>query len=427
MSRPPPDSTGDVWHWICIPSGRPIFQATSDRAPDGRGCRFFTFLQRIQILLMPASDRIPTLGVEEEYQLVDPTSGILRPECKRVMNNLRAEPEAEIQHELFLNQIEMASPVCQTLDEVRQSLARTRGLLIDSARQTDSALVSAGINPQTLPDRLVTTPKERYWALTEKFQQTARGLLMCGCHVHVAVPDKELGTQVMNLARPWLPLLQALSANSPFWDGIDTGYASYRRELWAQWPLSGAPPHLQDWNDYRRCVEDLVEVGAIKDDTFVYWDIRLPTRLPTIEFRCADAQTRIEETVGFAGLVRALVMQCTHAAERGERGAEIRPSVLKYAVWHAARYGASETSIDPVSREAVPFPQAIERLLEVVTPALHRAGDYDLVAGYLYNIASEGTGADRQRAAAADSADLRGVSEMLIRETAANAIAPSAV
>src|SRR6056297_2764347 len=251
---------------------------------------------------------IPTVGVEEEYQLVDPTSGALMPNCKEVMQSLRtpkrgATPTAEIHHELHLNQIEMASEVCHSLDEVRSVLESTRSRLIRAAKESGCELASAGTNALAVPAEPSLTPKDRYRLMTNRYQMIARDLLIFGCHVHVHMPDRELGVRVMNRCRRWLPVLQAMTANSPFWDGVDTGYASYRRELWAQWPMAGPPPHFSDLTDYQACVDELTRCGAIKDESFLYWDIRLPMKVPTIEFHAADVMTRIEETVGYVGLV----------------------------------------------------------------------------------------------------------------------------
>ena len=345
---------------------------------------------------------LPAVGVEEEYQLVDRVSGKLIPDCKKVMRNLRKLPQAasshaEIQHELHLNQIEMASEVCQTLDEVRRSLIRTRRLLIESSDRSGVALAAAGTNPLAVPAEPALTPKDRYRAMTERFQQIARDLFIFGCHVHVTMEDRELGVEVMNGVHRWLPMLQALSANSPFWDGHDTGYASYRRELWVQWPMAGPPPHFEGLADYERCIEDLVRTTAIQDESFIYWDVRLPTRVPTIEFRGADVMTSIDDVVGYVGLIRAIVMQTKADVLSGRSSRRVRPTLLSFALWQAARYGVGDMLVDPLSCEKLPASDYAGRMLETVAPSLDLCGDRELVEAFVQRVVESGNGADRQR------------------------------
>lgn len=369
------------------------------------------------------SFQVPTVGVEEEYQLVDPRSGALIPNCKEVMRTIRRnggseEAHSEIQHELHLNQIEMASDVCSSLEEVRDALTQTRRMLIDAARSNETELASAGTNPLPIPTDDALTPKDRYQAMTDRYQQIARDLFIFGCHVHVAMEDRELGIQVMNRCRRWLPILQAITANSPYWDGVDTGYASYRRELWAQWPMAGPPAHFDSLADYQSCVDDLVACGAIKDESFLYWDIRLPTRVPTIEFRAADVMTRVEETVGYVGMIRAIVMLAVSEEEQGKPIVPIRPSVLSYAIWHAARYGMNEQLVDPESREMVSASELLDRLMTAIDPALKATGEARPVEAFANQLIKSGTGADRQRR----GGELSSVVANVVAETVPSAI-----
>ncbi|MDA8744331.1 glutamate--cysteine ligase [Rubripirellula amarantea] len=366
---------------------------------------------------------IPSVGVEEEYQLVDPETGRLLPNCKEVMRQVGNDVTADIQHELHLTQIEMASTVCNTLDEVQTRVKQVRGQLIEAAKKTGAALVAAGTNPLPLPEVESFTPSRRYRVMSQRFQQIARDMLIFGCHVHVSIEDPSDGLQIMNQARRWLPLLQALSANSPFWDGEDTGYASYRRELWAQWPMAGPPPHFEDVDDYKSCVADLIQSGAIEDESYIYWDIRLPTKVPTIEFRSADVMLSVEETVGYTGLVRAIVMQATRDLREGKLNRPIRDNVLSYATWHAARYGVTKELVDPLYCKNYTAKDLIAMLLDHVRPSLDLSGDGEHIKGYLNQILQSGTGADRQRAVVGcnpelDDCDLSKVVQYAMMETA---------
>jgi carboxylate-amine ligase len=345
------------------------------------------------------SHPVPSIGVEEEYQLIDPATGQLVPNCKDVMRQLSGDVRADIQHELHLTQIEMASTVCHTLDEVRSSIQKVRGQLIKAAERTGAALVAAGTNPLPLPESESFTPKQRYRTMYERFQQIARDLLIFGCHVHIAMEDRTLGVQVMNQTRRWLPALQAISANSPFWNGEDTGYASYRRELWAQWPMAGPPPHFDSLDDYASCVDDLTRCGAIQDESFIYWDIRLPTKVPTIEFRCGDVMLSLDETVGYTGLVRGLVMQATKDVVAKRFNKPIRANVLSHATWQAARYGVNAELVDPLHCERCSATELVSRLLDHIHPSLKESGDLTCVEEYVNRVLTRGTGADRLRGA----------------------------
>lgn len=381
---------------------------------------------------MAQSRRPLSVGVEEEYQIVDAETGRLRPDCDSLMAGLAigaegdgAEEAAEIHHELHLTQIEMASPVCTTLDQVRSQVAAVRGRLIGAARRVGAELVAAGTNPMPPPGDDDLTPKPRYLSMALQYQQLARRLRIFGCHVHVDMPDRELGVQVMNHARRWLPSLQALTANSPYWEGEDTGYASYRRELWVQWPMAGPPLPFENAADLKQCVNDLVKTGAIEDATRIYWDVRLPERVPTIEFRVMDVMTRIEETVACVGLIRALVERCQRDVLAGVPAPVVRPQVLTVAMWHAARYGIGEELIDAATCQKVSAADHLEELLDFVRDPLEAAGDYGRVRSGVQRMIDLGGGAARQRAMCREGT-LRDVVRRLAEHTAVGAAVPAA-
>ncbi|MDM4014156.1 glutamate--cysteine ligase [Roseiconus lacunae] len=360
---------------------------------------------------------IPAIGVEEEYQLVDPVHGAMRADCKRVMSRLKDDVDAEIQHELHLTQIEMASPVCATLNDAKRSLIETRRALQEAAAEAGSALSAAGTNPLPLPHADDITPSERYNRMTRRYQQLARDLFIFGCHVHVSMPDKVLGVEVMNRARRWLPTLLAVSANSPFWDGHDTGYASYRRELWAQWPMAGPPPHFVDFADYNRKVSDLIEIGAIADESFIYWDIRLPEKIPTIEFRVADVMLSIDDVVAYVGLIRGIVMQSQADIRDGVKQAPISTQLLRYTLWHAARYGMDQDLIDPIDKRSRSAVEAVEKLVSWCRPSLQSSGDEAQVDSFVERLANRGNGASMQRLWAGKSLDFNSVVRCCVEET----------
>lgn len=345
---------------------------------------------------MNTTDYIPTVGIEEEYQLVDPHTGQLRPDCKEVMSHL-GRSSADIQHELHLSQIEMASPVCKSMHEVERRVRVVRAHLSRAAHLADCRLVAAATNPLPVAFQDDVTPKPRYTQMTAQYQQIARNLRIFGCHVHVEIQDHEMGIEVMNRCRRWLPLLQAMSANSPFLEGVDTGYASFRRELWVQWPLAGPPRAFDDYADYDRLVQKLVQAEAISDETRIYWDIRLPKKTPTIEFRVFDVMTEAADAVAVVAIVRALVVQSMDDAHLGVRVDQIPNELLVMALWQAARFGVSDRLIQPDVGLKADATQSIERLAHYLEPALRKLGDETIVRDFFDRLETRGTGADYQR------------------------------
>jgi carboxylate-amine ligase len=367
---------------------------------------------------MPTSADDFTIGVEEEYQIVDPESRELVQRAGRVLPRTRQAVGDEATNELFLSQIEVGTPVCRTLADVRAELVRLRGEVVAAAAQSGSRIVAAGTHPFSHWEDQRLTPKERYRGLAEDYQQLAREQIIFGCHVHVGVADRELGIRVMNRARPWLAPLLALSANSPFWLALDTGYASYRTELFRRFPTVGTPQVLASRAEYDELVAALVAIGLIEDGSKIYWDVRPSSRFETLEFRVADVCTTIDEAVMVAGLCRALVRECAARERRGEPYAHERPELLRAAQWYAARHGLDGELVDVPGRRAVPAEGQVAALLAFVRPALEDSGDRDEVEAAVRTVLERGNGARRQREAFARAGRLEDVVDQLVSETA---------
>jgi carboxylate-amine ligase len=329
----------------------------------------------------------PTFGVEEEFLLVDPSTGDPVP-----LNAAVAERAAErgvgLELELTSCQVETTSEVASSSADLRRDLTRLRRVAADAATGAGARLLAVAL-PPTLPHHFPVTDKPRYRAIAERFGMIAHEQGISGCHVHVAVADRELAIQVSNRLRPWLPLLLALTANSAVYRNADTGHASWRSVLWARWPSAGPPPHFESADDYDAALRMMLETGAMLDDGMVYWDVRPSANFPTVEVRVADVPATVAETVLFATLVRALVMTVVDDEARGAPMPFIRAHALKAEYWKAARYGLE-------SEQAA---QALDSLVEHVTPALTRLGDHDMVRAEVARVLSEGNGAARQRRA----------------------------
>ncbi len=365
---------------------------------------------------MPAQDF--TLGVEEEYQIIDPQTRRLRPRAVQVLPDAEEALGENAQHEFHASQIEMATPVCLTLAEVRAQVVRARRALLDAAGRDGNRIGAAGTHPFSRSADQPVTPKPRYQDMAEQYQQLAHELVIFGCHVHVGLPDPEAGLAVMNRARHWLAPLVALCANSPFWEGADTGYASYRTELWVRWPMAGPPLPFASREEYDDLVQALVATGSISDASKIYWDIRLPQKTPTVEFRVADVCLRVDEAVLLAGLVRALARTCFNQAERDEAFLPARPELLRAAHWRAARYGLEGELIDVTAQRAVPAAELVQSLLAFVRPALEDAGDWDEVSALTTETLQGGNGAMRQRAVFAETNSPEAVVDYILEETA---------
>jgi len=371
---------------------------------------------------------VPTLGVEEEYLLVAPETGAPVPAAERVRERAAARTvlgDREVQHELLQAQVEVATPVCSSLDEVDGHLRRLRGALAAAAEECGcrlAACASAAMpldHPSTAAgpaaaealEAAVTeedaaipvTAEPRYERMRLQARRLVDEQLINGMHVHVAVPDRAAGVRIVNRMRPWLPLLLALSANSPLWLGHETGFASWRHVVFGRWPVSGMPPLFADADDYDRRVRRLVDAGLIDDTGQVYWAVRVSERFPTVEVRVADVQLRVDDAVLLAGLVRALVMTLRREPSPERAVPEPEPEWLNAALWQAARHGLGGRLADPLSGTLRPASEVVADALAHLTPALDAAGDTARVADALHHTLTHGNGATRQRAALAAS------------------------
>ncbi|MFF7245045.1 glutamate--cysteine ligase [Embleya sp. NPDC008237] len=343
-----------------------------------------------------------TFGVEEEYLLVNPADGRPMPVAEAVRAAVDLQPAVsggEVQPELLQVQVEVATPVCATLDEVGGHLLRLRHSVAVAAEQAGCRLVASGTAPFGPDIPVGVTDDARYRLLHSDAPRLVDEMFVNGMHVHVAVPDRDAGVTVLNRLRPWLPLLVAMAANSPLWEGGDTGFASWRTIVFGRWSIAGVPPHFVDAADYDRRIENLLTAGVLRDRARVYWQVRLSDRYPTVEIRAMDVQLRAEDAVMLAGLVRALVTQVLRDATAGQLSSRPAPEFVSAAQWHAARHGLTDALIDPHAPRRLKAGELVGRLMEYVAPALADTGDARQIDALVHRLLREGTGADRQREA----------------------------
>lgn len=341
-------------------------------------------------------ERVPvraTIGVEEEFHVIEPTSGMLVPEASRLLARL----DDTFTSELHQSSIESRTGVCDTLDQLRTELVRTRSALAAAADAEGLAIVSAGTVPLIDPAVQAVTDTRRFRDMLDDYQHLVREQVICSCQVHVGVDDMDQAVAVMNRVRPWLGVLLALSASSPFWTGEDTGYASYRTQIWRRWPTAGVPGRFADWAEYQQ-VGALLQRGGSVDEGMFYWDVRPAPVTGTIEFRIADACTTIDDVLVQAALSRALVRTERLAMLEGREEAAVRDEILKLATWRAARFGLAGTLVDPLATGAVTTDRAVRKMLDHVRPALEDAEDWMVVAPLVEHLLETGSSAQRQRA-----------------------------
>ncbi len=354
-----------------------------------------------------------TLGVEEEFQIVDLDSGELAPRSDSLLPVAREALGGQVTAELNRCQIEIATPICAGLAEVRDELDRLRRTLDDAAARIGCGILPVGTHPwSSWRDQEVEADRARFRQMEDEYQVIARQQVICGCHVHVGIADPDLAVATMSRIRPWLPVLLALSANSPFWSGTDTGYDSYRLEVWERWPTAGVPPDLADRAEYDAVVDELRTAGAIEDATHLYWYLRPSDRWPTLEFRAMDVCLDVDTAVAMAGLARALVRTEVGAALCGGPTEDPAPGAVAAALWRAARYGLDGDLVSPLSGEPRPAATVVGELLDVVGDALDDVGDRAEVTALVDDILERGNGASRQRQAVDPEGGLEGVVAM---------------
>ena len=356
-------------------------------------------------------------GVEEEFQILD-VGGALCQRIGELLPRLRGTLGDSVAGELYQSQVETGTPICDSLDRARAELARLRAAVIAEAERIGCRIGAAGTHPFSHWRDQRINPKARYVNLRTDNRWLVGEQVVFGCHVHVGLPSKDAAVRTMNRVRVWLPPLLALTGNSPFWTGDDTGYASFRAELWRRWPASGPPYVFASGAEYDGVNAALVGAGVVREATKVYWDVRPSERYDTIEFRIADVQTTVEEALMVAGLVRALVRTCHEDAVRGTAPPAVRPEMLAAARWLAARDGVEGRLLDPFTSEPRPAAAVVERLLDFARPALEEHGDWEAVTEQVARTMAEGTGAERQRAVYAKSGRVQDVIERIVEDTA---------
>jgi glutamate---cysteine ligase / carboxylate-amine ligase len=367
------------------------------------------------------------LGVEEELLLVDPVSGVPAAVAGTLLRFVRPEaaeePTAdhenggELAAELQQQQIEVDTRPSGTLAELSDQLRDGRRRAGDLAARTGARVAALATSP--LPVTPETTRTSRYLAMVDHFGLTTAEQLTCGCHIHVEVTSDDEGVGVLDRIRVWLPVLLALSANSPFWQGRDSGYASFRSQAWNRFPSAGPTQRWGSAASYHRELEAMVSSGVLLDRHMAYFDARLSDRYPTVEIRVPDVCLSVADTVLVAALVRALVETAAGEWAEGRPAPDVSAGLLRLATWRAGRSGLAGDLLDPFTARPRPAEAVTEQLLSHVWPELEAAGDTDQVDCAWRDLRARGTGADFQRRVWQESGDLTEVVRQSLTETLA--------
>jgi glutamate---cysteine ligase / carboxylate-amine ligase len=359
-----------------------------------------------------------TLGVEEEFQIVDPQSGELRSHVSELLASSAPALGDQIKRELHQSIVEVGTRICGNVGELRDEIFRIRRELASGAERVGLAVAAAGTHPFSRWEDQIISPGVRYDNIVEELQQLARSLLIFGLHIHVAVPDRSLMIDLMNEVRYFLPHLLALSTSSPFWMGRDTGLKSYRTTIFRRFPRTGVPDHFGSWSEYENYIQLLVDLHSIDDAKKIWWDVRPHPTFGTLEFRVCDVPTNPESAVMLGALAQAIVVKLYNLRIRNQGFRLYRRALIEENKWRAARWGLDGKLIDFGRRAEVPMRDLAAELLEFVDDVVDDLGSRREVE-YVHTVLREGTSADRQLEVFRRTHDLRAVVQHLIQETRA--------
>jgi glutamate---cysteine ligase / carboxylate-amine ligase len=363
-----------------------------------------------------------TIGVEEEFQIIDPETLELRSHVVQLISAAASRGLGDlVKQEMHQSIVETGTNICNNVDELYVEMYKTRSELVSAAESTGLQVAAAGTHPFSSWIDQVISPGERYQNIVEEMGQLARSLLIFGMHIHIAMPDKQTTIDMMNMVRYFLPHLLALSTSSPFWMGRNTGLKSFRTTVFRRFPRTGIPETFESWSAYENFVNLLVKLNCIDTGKKIWWDVRPHPTYGTLEFRMFDVTTRVEEAVAIAALTQAIVVKLHRLYTGNVSWRLYRRALIEENKWRAARYGVEGKLIDFGKEEEVPVRLLMMELLELVDDVVDELGSRGAV-NYVKTILDEGTSADRQLRVFEQTGDMKEVVRHLVRETRASAM-----
>jgi len=357
-----------------------------------------------------------TLGIEEEFQVIDPETRELKSHIQQVVDAGAKRLKDEIKREMHQPVIEVGTPVCGNIQEARREITRLRREIISIARENGVAIAAAGTHPFTHWANVPITENPRYKQLVSDLQMVARANLIFGLHVHVGIEDNEARIQVMNAVRYFLPHVFALSVNSPFWCGRNTGWHSYRSKVFERFPRTGIPDYFGSWGEYEEFLKILVQTGCIDNGKRIWWDVRPHPFFPTLEYRICDVPMRIDESICFAALFQALTAKLWRLFSSNMGWRLYRRSLISENKMRAARWGLDGKLIDFGKKAEVPIEHLLQELLAFVDDVLDEFGSRK-EAYYVIDLIRRRPGAARQLQVYEKTNSLPAVVDYIIEET----------
>jgi carboxylate-amine ligase len=358
-----------------------------------------------------------TIGIEEEYQIIDPTTRELRSYITQILEEGKLTLKESIKAELHQSMVEVGTEVCRTPAEARQELIRLRRGIMELAGRNGLVIAAAGTHPFSSWQTQEITPFERYMGVKEDMQDLAQQLLIFGTHVHIAIEDREFLIDAMNVVRYFLPHVLCLASSSPFWMGRNTGLRSYRSIIFRHFPRSGIPPRFNSWAELNHLVDTLVKTHCIPDGTKIWWDVRPNWRYPTLEFRICDVCTRIDEAVCIAAIFQAIILKLWRLRRDNMTFRQYPTELIEENKWRAVRYGLDGKLLDLGKQKEVCVRELIHELIDwFLRDVIDDLGIRDEVH-YAYRILDQGSGADRQLRVFNQTGKIEAVVDHLIEET----------
>jgi carboxylate-amine ligase len=364
----------------------------------------------------PKKDHIFTLGIEEEFQIIDPVTRGLRSHIRQILADGKMVLKEHVKAEMHQSVVELGTEVCGDARIARQQVVQLRGQLAGIAEAEGLKIASAGTHPFShWMDQLITD-HERYATIVEDMQQIARVNLIFGLHVHVGIPDREEAIDIINQARYFLPHIYALSVNSPFWLGQNTGLKAYRQMIFERFPRTGIPDAFESLSEYDDYLKLLVSTGCIDNAKKIWWDIRLHPFFDTIEFRICDAQSRVHDTIALAALMQAIVVKLHKLLKQNITFRNYPRRLIDENRWRAARYGLDGKLIDFGRKCETDERELLEEMLEFVAKEVEELGNEREIE-HIQRIMREGAGADRQLMVWEHTHDFQAVVDHIVSET----------
>ena len=357
-----------------------------------------------------------TLGIEEEFQIIDPATRALKAHIQQMFAEGESRLKDKIKKEMHQSVVEVGTGICRNIGEARAEVTSLRKEIVKLTGESGLAIAAAGTHPFTHWADVPITPNPRYERILFDLATVARGNLIFGLHVHVAVEDDETRIALQNAVRYFLPHVFALSTNSPFWSGHDTGWKSYRAKVFDRFPRTGIPDQYSSWADYMSYVETLVKTNCIDNPKKIWWDVRPHPFFPTLEFRICDIPMRVDETICLAALFQAITVKLWKLYDSNLTFRLYPRALISENKTRAARFGIDGSLIDFGKKEEVPFASLLGELLEFVDDVVDELGSRKEIE-YVHTILVRRTGADRQREVYEKTQSFPAVVDYILEET----------